>query len=80
MMTVYVGPAVWPYRRMVMCHMFADSLDELNDMADKIGVSRKWFQRRPGFNHYDICKSKRSLTIRYDGSFFEHKWVNSDER
>lgn len=59
---VYVDDPVWPYGRMMMCHMMADSIDELNSMADKIGVQRRWFQHRP-VPHYDICKSKRALAV-----------------
>ena len=61
-MSVYVDDCVYPYGRMMMCHMLADSLDELHAMADKIGVNRKWFQntRNP---HYDICKSKWALAV-----------------
>ncbi len=34
-------------------------------MADKIGVSRRWFQRPPkaSFWHYDIAKTKRALAV-----------------
>ncbi len=62
-MTVYVDPPVWPYGRMLMCHMVADDLDTLHAMADKIGVARRWFQDKPGFPHYDICKAKRALAV-----------------
>lgn len=53
-----------PFGRMVMCHMMADTSEELLQMADKIGVDRKWIQR-PGQlgEHFDICKSKRALAI-----------------
>lgn len=61
---VYVDEPVWPYRRMMMCHMFSPNLDNLHEMADKIGVARRWFQNRPGFPHYDICKSKRGLAVK----------------
>ena len=63
---VYVDEAVWPFGRMMMCHMIADTRAELDAMADKIGVSRRWIQH-PDTNreHYDICKSKRALAIRY---------------
>lgn len=49
---------------MMMCHMVADSREELDAMADKIGVARKWIQY-PGSNreHYDICKSKRAKAV-----------------
>ncbi len=62
-MTVYVDDPIWPYGRMKMCHMAADSIEELHEMADKIGIRRRWFQNQPAFPHYDICKSKRQLAI-----------------
>jgi len=61
---VYVDDMRAPYRRMVMCHMVADSLDELHAMADKIGVARRWFQDRDGMPHYDVCLAKRALAVR----------------
>jgi len=50
---------------MIMCHMSADSLEELHDMARRIGVSRRWFQCPPKASHphYDICKSKRRSAV-----------------
>lgn len=64
-MAVYVDPPAYPYGRMVMCHMLADSLEELNAMADRIGVARRHFQGPPDHRtpHYDICKSKRALAV-----------------
>lgn len=47
-----------------MCHMLADNIDELHAMADRIGVSRKWFQKN-NVPHYDICMSKRKLAVKY---------------
>lgn len=63
-MAVYVDLAKNKYGRMVMCHMLADSLDELHEMANRIGVQRKWFQEK-NIPHYDICKSKRALAVQY---------------
>lgn len=62
-MTVYVDNINIPYGRMVMNHMFADSIEELHEMADSIGINRKWFQNKPGFPHYDIAKSKKARAI-----------------
>jgi hypothetical protein len=64
-MSVYVDDPIWPFGRMMMCHMVADTRDELDAMADAIGVARKWIQY-PGTNreHYDICKSKRALAVK----------------
>jgi len=64
-MSVYVDASIYGYGRMVMCHMIADSPDELHAMADRIGVARKWFQEYPkaSFWHYDVAKSKRALAV-----------------
>lgn len=65
-MAVYVDEAVWPFGRMMMCHMVADTRAELDAMADRIGVSRRWIQHADtNREHYDICKSKRALAIKY---------------
>lgn len=64
-MTVYVDDPIWTFGRMMMCHMVADTREELDRMADTIGVQRKWIQY-PGTKreHYDICKSKRRLAVK----------------
>jgi Protein of unknown function (DUF4031) len=62
-MAVYVDEARNPFGRMLMCHMLADTPAELHAMADRIGVKRKWFQRKASAPHYDICKSKRALAV-----------------
>ena len=64
-MTVYVDDMRAPFGRMKMCHMFADTTAELNAMADRIGVARKWIQYpgRSDKEHYDICLSKKRLAL-----------------
>ena len=61
---VYVDPARHPYGRMLMCHMMADTTEELLEMADRIGVDRKWLQKAGTiYEHFDIAKSKRELAV-----------------
>lgn len=74
-MAVYVDNMEAPFGNMVMCHMWADSDDELLEMADKIGVQRKWIQGHPTLSfgkhknaqwvHFDIAKSKRALAVKH---------------
>lgn len=45
------------------CHMWADTTEELHEMAGLIGMKRQWFQNRPRFPHYDLRKSKRDATV-----------------
>jgi hypothetical protein len=65
-MTVYIDDAFLSFRNMQMCHMIADTTNELLEMVDKIGVQRKWIQHpgQPKREHFDICASKRALAIK----------------
>lgn len=62
-MPVYVDSANLKFKNMIMCHMIADSIDELHDMALKIGMRKEWFQANSSFPHYDIplFRKKRAL-------------------
>jgi len=71
-MAVYVGNMRAPLGRMVMCHMWADTREELFAMADRIGVARRWFQRpdyvglsgmTASWEHFDIAQSKRAQAV-----------------
>lgn len=66
-MSVYVDDMKAPFGRMLMCHMYADTHDELVAMAEKIGVAQKWIQYpgHPVNEHFDICLSKRAKAVRY---------------
>lgn len=61
-MTCYVDQSRNRLGRMVMSHMFADTLGELHDMAAMLGLRREWFQDH-NVPHYDVCQSKRALAI-----------------
>ncbi len=79
-MPVFVDDMRVPFRRMIMCHMFADTDDELHAMAARIGVARRWHQRpelvvlgvpvpTPGmvasWSHYDISQGMRARALQY---------------
>tara|TARA_R100000655_G_scaffold109815_3_gene165721 strand:- start:3774 stop:4040 length:267 start_codon:yes stop_codon:yes gene_type:complete len=63
-MAVYVDNMQAQFGRMKMCHMIADSTEELLAMADRIGVARKWIQSAgTAREHFDIAMSKRALAV-----------------
>lgn len=63
-MSVYVDDMRASYGRMVMCHMIADDRAELDAMAARIGVARRWIQK-PGtaHEHYDISLRMRARAV-----------------
>lgn len=78
-MTVYVDDMQASFGRMVMCHMIADTRAELDAMADRIGVARKWRQKsgKRG-EHYDISQSKRALAVKHGAA--EITWRECAEK
>lgn len=51
---------------MTMCHMIADTQSELLEMADKIGVQRRWIQDyNSPREHFDICIAKKKIAIQF---------------
>jgi hypothetical protein len=72
-LSVYVDDVRHRFGRMIMCHLWADSLDELFAMVDKIGVQRKWIQGHPNLSigkakgaswlHFDISTAKKTSAI-----------------
>ncbi|XUM25070.1 DUF4031 domain-containing protein (plasmid) [Bradyrhizobium oligotrophicum S58] len=73
-MTAYVDDVRHKFGNMVMCHLWADTLEELLAMVDRIGVQRKWIQghadlsigkaRNASWVHFDIALSKKDLAIK----------------
>lgn len=78
-MPVYVDDFRARYGRMIMCHMVADTLVELHEMADKIGVARRWFQWPSTIPHYDICLAKRGLAVAAGAQEVSARWVVAEK-
>ena len=73
---VYVDDMRAHLGRMVMCHMLADTDEELHEMASKIGVARRWHQKSgTPQSHYDICLSKRAIAVRLGASEIDRTGV-----
>jgi len=53
----------WRYKK--CCHMWADSLPELINFAEKIGLNKNWLQNSKcgsgNFYHFDLTVKKRAL-------------------
>lgn len=65
-MSVYVDTMAAPFGRMILCHMLADTHDELLAMADTIGVQRRWLQHAGTYKeHFDISLTKRALAVHH---------------
>lgn len=65
-MTVYVDNFFQGWHRMQMCHMVADSREEMAAMADLIGLQRRWIQHAgTPKEHYDVSRAKRELAVQY---------------
>lgn len=43
-------------------HMLGSDLDELHEIASRIGLKRAWFQDKT-FAHYDLTRSKRTAAL-----------------
>lgn len=55
---IYIDPLKsYPGHRLQYAHMTADTLEELHEYADLIGLDRKWFHnvRHP---HYDVSEKR----------------------
>lgn len=73
---VYVDDMQAAYGRMKMCHMLADTDDELHAMAAKIGVARRWHQKAgTPYSHYDICLSKRAIAVKLGAQEIDRRGV-----
>lgn len=66
-MAVYVDPLInYGWKLGPSCHMTADTIEELNALAVKIGLKKEWLQIGKGsMPHYDLVASKRKLAVKH---------------
>lgn len=64
-MAVYVDDVRHTFGRMIMCHCWADTEEELFAMMRRIGVNTKWVQRPPkaSWLHFDISLAMKARAI-----------------
>lgn len=79
-MAVYVDPMMactttkqWRWNH--ACHMFADTLSELHDLADKLELKREWFQDGAFLPHYDLTDKKRRQAVRLGAVDVDHQFT-----
>ena len=54
------------FGRMKMSHMIADTHEELMDMAQKIGINKKWIQYPGAYReHFDVSMSLRKKAVEF---------------
>ncbi len=65
-MAVYVDTAKNPFRNYIMSHMWADSLAELLEAADALGLRREWLQLPPkaSWVHFDVTQSVKAKALK----------------
>lgn len=71
-MTVYVDAERNPFGRMIMCHMFADTAEELHAMAAAIGLRRDWYQPT-SFPHYDVSLARKARAVALGARLVERR-------
>lgn len=78
-MSVYVDDVRLPYGRMIMCHMWADTLGELLAMVDAIGMHRKWLQQPPkaSWVHFDVSLAMKAKAIQR-GAILQDKFAAAE--
>ncbi|MEQ1761996.1 MAG: DUF4031 domain-containing protein, partial [Pyrinomonadaceae bacterium] len=62
-MTVYVdGLRDYGWRHGPSCHLIADSVEELIEFAESMGMRREWFQAK-STPHFDLTAEGRAAAV-----------------
>lgn len=64
-MTVYVDDLKYKKKngRIKYCHMIADTLEELHEFCQSVGISKHFFHAYAKHKHYDLNERNRNLAI-----------------
>lgn len=62
-MPVFVDDEQIPWRGRVWCHLVADSLAELHEFAQRLGLRQAWFQSKSVYPHYDVTLTVRDKAL-----------------
>lgn len=63
-MAIYVDFLIdYGWKLGASCHMYADTLDELNEFATSIGLKPQWVDKKGLLLHYDLVATKRKIAI-----------------
>lgn len=58
-MAIYVDNVRVKWRGKEWCHLVGDSLEELHQFAQRIGLKPEWFQVGASYPHYDVTAERR---------------------
>jgi len=64
--TVYLDDAQIPWQGKRWCHLYADSLPELEEFARRVDLKPEWLQHpdgKGGLPHYDVTGSKLTACV-----------------
>lgn len=75
-MSLYVDDVRHNFGRMVMCHMWATTVEELHEHAQALGLQRRWFQQPPkaSWEHYDVSLGVKARAIAERGALLTDKY------
>ncbi|WP_151449179.1 DUF4031 domain-containing protein [Lacisediminimonas profundi] len=62
-MAAYVDNVAIEWRGNAWCHLVADSLNELHEIARRLGLRHEWFQVSASYPHYDLTAQTRARAI-----------------
>jgi len=70
---VYVDNAKVPFKDQYWCHLMADTLEELHQFTQLLGIDPRLFHRTASYPHYDITLEMREKVI-------QHGAIQADRR